>query len=780
MTGGGACCLSVVLTTSLLATVALAAPPDPPSNPSPADGAVDIPANSLLCVDVTDPDGDVLDVRFYGRRLTGEDFTVVAIPDSQFYSRDYPNIFNAQTQWIAEQTGARNIAFVTHLGDIVQTGSNATQWNRADTAMSYLEDELVTGIPDGVAYGVTPGNHDQAPLGSPRSGGDEGATTPLFTQHFGLHRFDGRWYYGGRYDFGDPVRYADNNDNNYQLFTAGGMDFIAVHLEYDQADSPQRDAVLQWVDNLLMAHANRRALITTHYMISPAALFSNQGQAIYDTVRDNPNVFLMLGGHVTEAARRIDEYNGDIIHSVLSDYQNRENGGNGWLRVMTFSPENDEIRVETYSPWLDQYDRGAHHDFRLAYEMVGPVPFSHLGSVSAVPSGSTACVPWSGRRAGVRYQWYAEVSDYETIAAGGRLSFISDGTCGLDLDCLDRDPCTLDQCSAGVCAGTGSFDGDFDAICEDLDNCPRIHNPLQVDSDSDGLGDVCDSCPEQYDPDQRDSDGDGAGDACECQPDDPNDREPAEITGLNMAGSTLTWTPVTGARVYSVSRGDLASLGAGAYGPCFAEGLADETVEDPESPAPGEGFFYMVQGQNIDCGLGHLGYDSNEVMRENLDPGACIGTPHTDAYATGERSIDGTVSGSLADTLASDDVYETITEVVSGGNPNSRHTVLEHRWTLPVEAGSFVEFHVEGYKRNLSQDGDDFVFEYSTDGGSTWIPIPLTSLPTVDNDIDLVGDLPANLVGDVLFRVVDTDHTPGGFYWFDWVSIDELFVRSLQ
>jgi len=83
---------------------------------------------------------------------------------------------------------------------------------------------------------------------------------------------------------------------------------------------------------------------------------------------------------------------------------------------------------------------------------------------------------------------------------------------------------------------------------------------------------------------------------------------------------------------------------------------------------------------------------------------------------------------------------------------------------------------VEGF-RSVSTDGDDFRFEYSTDG-VTFTPVALASLPSSDDDTDLVGALPADLTGTVTIRVVDTDRSAGN-QTLDAVSIDELFVRAI-
>jgi hypothetical protein len=59
-----------------------------------------------------------------------DEFTIVALPDTQFYSSLNPQIFAAQTQWIADHVVDQNIQLVVGLGDIVDCGAPA-QWQSA-------------------------------------------------------------------------------------------------------------------------------------------------------------------------------------------------------------------------------------------------------------------------------------------------------------------------------------------------------------------------------------------------------------------------------------------------------------------------------------------------------------------------------------------------------------------------------------------------------------------------------------------------------------------------
>jgi hypothetical protein len=144
-------------------------------------------------------------------------------------------------------------------------------------------------------------------------------------------------------------------------------------------------------------------------------------------------------------------------------------------------------------------------------------------------------------------------------------------------------------------------------------------------------------------------------------------------------------------------------------------------------------------------------------------------------HANGETNPAGTVTGSYFDTETSNNVRESIQEVLtSGGKPAARYSYLEHRFTFNVPAGTRTELHVEG-SRTSSSDGDSFRFGWSTDG-VTFTAAPIPDLPFSDGNADLSGLLPAGLSGNVTIRVVDTNHNAGGQF-LDTVSIDEIWIR---
>jgi len=443
--------------------------PGVPRAPSPATGTADVSTSPTLAATVSDLDGDPLTVTVWAREtpVVGPDFTLVALPDTQFYVSGLeggsPDLFEAQTQWIVDHASELNAAFVTHLGDCVQNGNNGgddTEWRYASHAMGLLEDPEQTILPAGIPFGVTVGNHDETPQEDP-IGNPPGTSTASYNRFFGVGRFAGRPYYGGHF--------GDRNDNHYELFRAGGMDFIVVHLAYDPTPDPD---VLAWADALLTSYADRRAIVVTHSLIGAGepGSFSSQGQVFYDALKRHPNLFLMLCGHVCGEGRREDVFDGHVVDTVLADYQCRHNGGDGWMRLLRFSPAKNQIHVQTYSPRFDKYEVDDSSDFTLDYPMGGR-PFEPLAT-TVVARGDAVSVPWPALLSGTSYEWYVTASDGARTTTGPVWTFRTatrGAACASDADCGDGNPCTADTCVAGTCVH-GPTEG---VPCDDGNACTR-------------------------------------------------------------------------------------------------------------------------------------------------------------------------------------------------------------------------------------------------------------------------------------------------------------------
>lgn len=285
------------------------------------------------------------------------EFTIAVLPDTQMYSGELNdgnnNMFIAQTTWIRSNWKAEKISYVIHLGDVVQSGQRKPQeWENAAKAM-YILEKPEPGLPHGVPYGVTVGNHDQDP-------GQKAVTgkTEYFNKYFGIDHFKNKPWYGGHY--------GDNIDTHYDLISAGGLNFVVVFVEYDMMDEDQEN-INTWVYSILQKYKDRKAIIVSHAVVQTNSTFgtnekafpdfSKQGQRLYDRIKFCPNVFLMLGGHVggeSGEGYRQDFYNGSGVKSMLSDYQGRKNGGDGLMRLLKFSVKNDRISVKTFSPYSNK------------------------------------------------------------------------------------------------------------------------------------------------------------------------------------------------------------------------------------------------------------------------------------------------------------------------------------------------------------------------------------------------------------------------------------------
>ena len=218
-----------------------------------------------------------------------EPFTIVMLPDTQFYAENYPEYFHDQTEWVRRNAEKENIVFVTQVGDIVQNGDAApNEWKVADEAFSRLEGVL--------PWGVALGNHDYD-LGEPRG------RASAFRKTFGPQRFAGRAWYGGS---------SANELNSYQLFSGGGNRFLIFHLEIDIPDE-----AIAWAEGVLERHPGTPAIVSTHIYMSDVTKgrtqeayyrtdVGNSGEAAWNKlIKKNPRIFMVLCGHLAQRRRRM-------------------------------------------------------------------------------------------------------------------------------------------------------------------------------------------------------------------------------------------------------------------------------------------------------------------------------------------------------------------------------------------------------------------------------------------------------------------------------------------
>jgi hypothetical protein len=275
-------------------------------------------------------------------------WSLVVLPDTQGYAGQYPDIFTAQTRWIADHAEELRIQYVLHVGDVTDWNSDS-EWQRARAAFDELGD---------VPLAVVPGNHDYY---------TDRVRQSRITEFVPVAEVSGLPGFAGLFE-------ADRTDNSAHRFEVDGEKWLIVGLEWGP-----RDAVLDWAGQIIDAHPDHRAIVLTHAYLFlddtrydwarrggaqpwnphsyPSARWPdvNDGEEIWQrVVNGRPSVRLVICGHAAEeGVGRLASVgaSGNRVDELLANYQGYEMGGAGYLRVLTFL--GDRIEVRTYSPWLD-------------------------------------------------------------------------------------------------------------------------------------------------------------------------------------------------------------------------------------------------------------------------------------------------------------------------------------------------------------------------------------------------------------------------------------------
>ncbi|MEU4291270.1 Ig-like domain repeat protein [Kribbella sp. NPDC026596] len=320
--------------------------------------------------------------------------------------------YRNEVQWIADNSAGRKISYAAHTGDIIENDYYDPLARNPDGSLQRpglneeVDKELALAssyqaILDkkGVINQVIAGNHDNQ-LGA------ETGPDSRFSKMFSADRYrevSKAWPAGAEYHAWDEKVNADgsitpgkDNQNNYVLFSAGGLDFVAVGLSYGV--TPEE---ANWAASIFKRYKDRNGILLSHDYLRPSTnpdgrdtgFSTPDGSPLYkQVVENNPNVFLVLAGHEHGVGTNLKTKVGvTVAHDVvelLADYQfytvpagelwpgmvdaagNIDVNGDGtpdhkatdrlqfgasFLRLLQFDVKRAEMHIDTYSPFLNNF-----------------------------------------------------------------------------------------------------------------------------------------------------------------------------------------------------------------------------------------------------------------------------------------------------------------------------------------------------------------------------------------------------------------------------------------
>jgi hypothetical protein len=409
---------------------------------------------------------------------------VMTIEEQAVWQRAYL----AETEWLRDNAAPRKIAYAAHTGDVIENDYYDPLKTDSQGKLLYpglneqVDRELAftsgaQGILDGAGLvnQVIAGNHDNQL-------GVETGPTSRFSRTFSAERYYQAakgWPTASKASFHTWDEQTDasgavtvpgrDSQNNYVLFSAGGLDFVAVGLSYGVTAEEAA-----WAGSVFERYHDRNGILLTHAYLAPSSApdgrgagFSADGSRLFDqVVKANPNVFLVLSGHEHGVGTNLKSGIGaTVAHDVvelLADYQFYKvsagelfpgkadasggidlNGdgvtdrkatdmlqfGASFMRLLQFDVERSEVTIDTYSPLLEnfgatEYDdrkryNGSEDNLTLPVDLSSRTTSFGTDGLTVVTPGTTvigtatarsgwpASVTWSGLQEGKVYAWTA-------------------------------------------------------------------------------------------------------------------------------------------------------------------------------------------------------------------------------------------------------------------------------------------------------------------------------------------------------------------------------------
>ncbi len=300
-------------------------------------------------------------------------WTLALLPDTQIYTRDFPDVYLRQTRWLAANKERMNLRFVAHEGDIVDNNIHS-EWLVAKEAMNELRRA-------NVPYSLTTGNHDIGQWGK------SGDRSTLLNDYFTIRDYRNSKAKGLFEDL--------HLENSWHKVPVPGGELLVISLEFGP-----RPAVLEWANKIVSDNKNIDTIVVTHaynYFDGSRYDWAKKGTKqrwnphAYALAKDNPdavtdatemwdcfiskhaNIRFVFSGHVLENGTGYlssPGKDGRAVHQILANYQggvkpDRGYGGGGFMRLVHFNAGGKTAAIKTYSPWYDLWLAEPAHDFTV-------------------------------------------------------------------------------------------------------------------------------------------------------------------------------------------------------------------------------------------------------------------------------------------------------------------------------------------------------------------------------------------------------------------------------
>ena len=236
--------------------------------------------------------------------------------------------------WVRNNADEHEAFALVTTGNIVNYANNDAAWKLAESEIKTLPEEL--------RYYPTAGQSDVD--------GDELNFVP---------------YVGHCESVSSPRHEFKEGHIWYQ--SQAGHRLVLMGIDYKKpAQTPKEEKQQkQWlsaVNDAAKYYKNYSIVLLVNGFMDEDGNLTEFGQLLDQQVLSrNANIRLVLCGNAEGTARWAKDYGTHTVNGLMFNYQNDEENGLGFLRVLTFNDENRSIEVYTYSPTMNRESYDAEH-----------------------------------------------------------------------------------------------------------------------------------------------------------------------------------------------------------------------------------------------------------------------------------------------------------------------------------------------------------------------------------------------------------------------------------